>query len=370
MIEYERADFAANARLVSKYNTTNALSLFPTSPTKLKFTIPSKNWDEINILISFYNFLDFSLKIIVLVLFLGLPFFVFVLNVFGDKRNFSLNSLILSYLNFFGLINFQSIKIPKFWPSRYVIGATLIVWLVLGNTFSGKMIEFLNTDLGLKDIKSIEDLTKSKLIVKVPYPMAILFEENFENASKSHKFLNKVVEQSGALEKLGDPMAFIDDKNMDEMIKSRKYAMLYLENLIDHIEKKFFDDKGNNLLTHIEESPYEYYYASSVPKTSPFVSRFNEILMRTFETGISKYQMMLAMIENDLIYIRRIKEVQVPNNELKSISMSQMKAIFVIYLIAMGCCVGVFISEIVVDRIVKKFMGVRKKEVNKRFVRR
>jgi hypothetical protein len=255
---------------------------------------------------------------------------------------------------------------PTFWPTRYVVGANLFVWLIVGNTISGKIVEFLNNDIGLKDIKNIDELIKSNLIIKVPYPMAILFEGNFENSSASHKFLNKVVGESRALEKIGDPMAFIDVHNMGEMIKSRKYAMLYLDNIIDQLEKKYFDSKGNNLLTHLEESPYEYYYAISVPKTSPFVNRFSEILMRIFEGGLSKYQMMLAMIENDLIYIRRIKAGQVPNNELKSISLCQTKMVFLIFTMCLGVCLAVFVCEIVLCKVLK-YLKLRREKKRKMF---
>lgn len=355
MIEYEHADLASNARLLSEYNTTNSLCLFPTTVAKLKFTIPTKNWDEVNILTSINNFLDDSLKIILLTMFVVLPPLVCILNYISGCRQSFFDGLTLNFLNYFAIMNFVSVKMPLSWPSRYVIGAIAVVWLIVGNTFSGKIVEFLNADLGLKDIKNIDELMRSKLIIKVPYPMAILFEGNYQNASSSHKLLNKAVEKARRLEKVGDSMAFIDVHNMGEMIKSRKYAMLYLDNIIDHLEKKFFDTNGNNLLTHLDESPYEYYYATSVPRTSPFVNRFNEILMRIFEAGLSKYQMMLAMIENDLIYIRRIKAGQVPNNELKSLSTCQMKSIFILYSICIGGCVGVFVSEIIFHKFLRIF---------------
>lgn len=229
------------------------------------------------------------------------------------------------------------------------------------------MVEFLNTNVGLRQIKSIDELIKTNLIIKIPYPMAMLFEGDFRNTSTSHIFLNKIVEKSRDLERKGDRMAFIDVENMDEMIKSRKYAMLYLDYIIDYLEKRHFDENGNNILTHIEDSPYEYYYATSVPKTSPFVTRFNEIIMRIFEAGISKYQMMMAMTNNDLMYIRRVKAGQVANDDVKSISIKQISSVFYIYLYGVSACLTIFFCEIFFYRITKEIKrhwrgGIEKKK--------
>lgn len=209
---------------------------------------------------------------------------------------------------FYSIMTFVSVKLPSNWSSRNVTGAVVIVWLIIGNTYAGKMIEFLNTNFGLKQIGSIREIVESAMEVKIPYPMAILFEGKFENTTESQLFMNKIANKGRELESRGDRMAFIDVGNMAEMIRSRKYALMFLDNLIGLLEKSFFDENGNDILTHTDETPYEYYYASSVPKTSPFVNRFNEILMHVFEAGIAKYQFSLAEGDTDLIYIRRMKE--------------------------------------------------------------
>ncbi|XP_070494137.1 uncharacterized protein [Chironomus tepperi] len=354
MIEYEHADFAANARLVAEYNTTNSLCLFPTTTTKLKFAVPKKYWDEVNILVSIYNFLDINLKICIFTIFIVLPTLILITDKIQGIEKYSIfESLTSNYLMFYAILTFVSIKLPKNWTTRCLVGSVIIIWLVIGNMYSSKMIEFLNTNSGLKQIGSIEELMESDLSVKVPYPMAILFEGNFKNTSKSHQFINHVVTKSRELERIGNKWAFIDIENMGDLIRSKKFALLFLDNLIDHVEKGYYDKNGNNILTHIEETPYEYYYSTSVPKTSPFVQHFNDILMRIFEAGISKYQMNIALIDNDLVYIRRMKEGKVPNNGLKSISLQQLYSVFYVYLISLGTCLCIFIAEIVLHKSLK-----------------
>ena len=352
MIEYEQADFAANARIVAEHDTSNSLCLFPTTTTKLKFAVPKKYWDEVNILASIYNFLDINLKISIFAIFIVSPIVILIFDRIQGIKKYSLfESLTSNYLMFYAILTFVSVKLPKNWTSRWIIGGVIIIWLIIGNMYSSKMIEFLNTNSGLKQIENIDELMKSDLSVKVPYPMAILFEGNFKNTSKAHQFINRVVKKSRELERIGNKWAFIDIENMGDLIRSKKFALLFLDNLIDHVEKVYHDKNANNILTHIEETPYEYYYATSVPRTSPFVQRFNEVLMRIFETGISKYQMNLAMTDNDMIYIRRIKEGKVPNNGLKSISLQQLYSVFYVYLLSIGSCLCIFIAEIALHKL-------------------
>lgn len=258
---------------------------------------------------------------------------------------------------FYSIMTFVSVKLPSNWSSRNVTGAVVIVWLIIGNTYAGKMIEFLNTNFGLKQIGSIREIVESAMEVKIPYPMAILFEGKFENTTESQLFMNKIANKGRELESRGDRMAFIDVGNMAEMIRSRKYALMFLDNLIGLLEKSFFDENGNDILTHIDETPYEYYYASSVPKTSPFVNRFNEILMHIFEAGIAKYQFSLAEGDTDLIYIRRMKE-NPPDIGPKPLSLKQFASIFYLLVYGLVGCLIVFLLELLVEKIRKSLKKV------------
>lgn len=150
MVEYENADIAANIRLVAEYNTTNTLCLFLTTTTKLKFSVPKKYWDEVNILSGVYNFLDDGLKISILVMFLTLPLLLFFLNLIGGCKKSFFDAITSCYLKYFGIMSFVSVELENYWTSRYVYGGILLMWITIGNTYSGKMIEFLNTNGCLK----------------------------------------------------------------------------------------------------------------------------------------------------------------------------------------------------------------------------
>lgn len=104
-------------------------------------------------------------------------------------------------------------------------------------------------------------------------------------------------------------------------------------------------------MTHFDETPYEYYWAMTVPKTSPFVPLFNKIMIRAFEAGIAKYQMNQAKIGNDLIMIRRIKSGKMPNDDVRPLSLTQILSLLFIYAWCKGGCILVFFAEILHEKM-------------------
>lgn len=134
MVEYEQADFAANSRIVAEGNTTNTLCLFPTISLKLKFSVPKKYWYEVNFLCGVYNFLDESLKVIILAMFICLPLLISLFSLlchdFSCKSIFDL--VTSSYLKYIAIMSFVGVPLPKQWPLRCLYGGILILWITLG----------------------------------------------------------------------------------------------------------------------------------------------------------------------------------------------------------------------------------------------
>ena len=101
-------------------------------------------------MLNIYKLFDDSLKLSFLAIFLFLPVLICIFEKLeGSKKN-AIQSMNDNYFMFFSIMNFVSVKLPRFWSSRLVTGSVILVWLVIGNTYVGKMIEFLNTNYGLK----------------------------------------------------------------------------------------------------------------------------------------------------------------------------------------------------------------------------
>jgi hypothetical protein len=204
MIERDEIDLSANGRIVSEYNTTNNLALFPLSSTKLKFFVPKRNWKDVNIASKMWNFFDRDLKVGIFLMFLLGPVLIFFTNQFSSRSKITFESFLKEYLRIYSILMFVSVKLPKNWPSRFIIGSVVLVWLVIGNTYSGKMIEFLNANLGITDLKSIDELLKSSFKIVIPFPYIVLFEQgNYKTSPASHLLIYEIIKKARVEEAKG-----------------------------------------------------------------------------------------------------------------------------------------------------------------------
>lgn len=359
MVEYENADLAANSRTVAEYNTSNSLFLFPTTTMKLKFAVPKKLKVDINLISSMINLFDSYMLWSFPLIFMFTPFLLIAIEIIYGRRSSIFEATSRYYLMIFAIMTSVSINIPNHWTLRLVIIGVVLFWLNIGSIYSGKMIEFLNTNYGLRQIKSIDEMSRAQLEIKIPYPMITLFEQKVDNMTKHHKFIHDVVVHGRQLEKNKDRMAFIDIHNMDEMINSKRYGLMFLDFIIEFLEQSHYDEAGNERMTHFDETPYEYYWAMTVPKTSPFVPIFNRILQRSFEAGIAKFQMNQARIGNHLIMIRRLKAGKIPSDDVQPISLNQIFPILMIYAWCVLSSVAIFIAEFIFHKLKSRFNCTR-----------
>lgn len=322
------------------------ICLFPLFPSRQLFLIPKKNWDDVNLLKSLYLFFDGTTRVTMLLTFILVPFIVYVFNLRVDKRKRGFNHFVKNYINAFAICALVSTKLSKNWPSRCVTGSFIIAWLVLSNIYAGKMIEFLNANLGMRNIQTIDELFKSDLIVNIPAAMRMLYDQDYgENVSEHYKFLHKAYKKTLMSSNQGDKHAFPDEFNFAQIFRTKKYAVAVSDNFAFTSLRMFYDTKGNDLITYVD-SGAEIFYSSLTPRSSPFVEAFNEILMGIMEAGIANYQKSLAEADSNLIYIRRAKNGHLASTTPQSISITQLSYIFYFYLVSIVITVCVFLLEI------------------------
>lgn len=342
LLETGLADLSGNTRIILGRDLDNVIFLFPLFASRLIFLIPKKNWNDVNLLSSLFEFFDVTTRIIILVTFLLTPLMV----CFLERRDKKFNSLIRNYILEIAIMTQVSMKLPKNWPSRCIIGSYTISWLILSNTYAGKMIEFLNTNLGLRDIKTVEELLRSDLIINIPSGMVMLYsEENPTTSSQSYRVLHEAYKAALIKASKGDKFAFADEFNFAEIFQTKKYAVACTSNFAFRILRMMYDATGNDLITTID-SGSELLYATLVPRDSPFVETFNEILMQMVEAGIESYQTSLAEADSNLLYIDRIKNGKIATKQPQSITLNQLSYIFYLYLASVAITFCVFLSEI------------------------
>jgi hypothetical protein len=273
------------------------------------------------------------------------------LSLISEKKKCGFNRLLKDYTNGLAVIAMVSTKLPKNWPSRFVVGSFVITWLILSNTIAGKMIEFLNANLGMRDIKNVDELFKSDLIINIPAAMKMLYDQDYgDDVSNNYKLLHRAYKEALKRSNEGDKFAFADEFNFAQIFQTKKYAITVSDNFAHRVLRMFYDEKGNDLITFVD-SRAEIYYSNLIPRNSPFVETFNEILMRILEAGIANYQKSLAEADSNLIYIQRAKNGKIASTEPQSISLTQLSYIFYFYLWSAALSVCVFLMEIFVHAL-------------------
>lgn len=349
-IEYDLVDIAVNGRIATQYDTKNIEISAPTGATKLHFIIPKKNRNDINILLSLFRFFDWQIKMIILICLVSMPAMIYWCDLVKNPMKSGMTALLYNYVYAFAILLSVSMKAPTFWPSRCIVGSAMLVWLVIGNTYNGKMTEFLNTKSGLQDIKTIDELLKSQLQIKMPAALVLLFDQIDEStAPKSHLIIHDIVQKARRAEKNGDKNAFVDETTFTKLFASKKFATMAPKSFVNFYSTQFFDEDGNNMFTYIKESPYEFYIAIALSRTLPLNPRINEVLVRIFEAGINKYQSKLAANDRDLTLIRQVKKGKIASNLAQSISFRQLAALFNFYFCLLGFSFGVLLCEMISD---------------------
>lgn len=116
------------------------------------------------------------------------------------------------------------------------------------------------------------------------FQIAPLFEydDDLGETTELHAHFARILKERHYEEDNGlDPDAFGDEVNLLKLVKQGNFALLAPQLYISYWMLSFYNQTTKeNILDYVQESPYEFYIASLIPKTSPFTLRFNEITSR------------------------------------------------------------------------------------------
>lgn len=169
--------------------------------------------------------------------------------------------------------------------------------------------------------------------------------------------LNKVNElmrhSRQTIEDVKQPIEFFDG-----LLQSNdKYAYLWSDFYVDNYLNQFYDaDTGENMLEHIPEIVYEFYISLMAPKSSPFIEKFNDVLLQFVETGLGNYHVSRAKADADMIWIWRILNGKTPRPPDKAIKWNDVKPLFELYFYFCGASLIVFALEVLTRRL-ELFLG-------------
>lgn len=116
---------------------------------------------------------------------------------------------------------------------------------------------------------------------------------------------------------------------------------------------KFYDPKtGEDIIHVIKESPISFLTSYVVPKTSPFVSKLNKLIIYSRECGI--FERTSQNLKNYL-QMRRVKRfIDFSSSgrvEEKKITLVHMKNVFLYYLVCVSVCCVAFLYEVLYAKL-------------------
>ncbi|CAG9806483.1 unnamed protein product [Chironomus riparius] len=362
-LEYDQVDLLGNPRLIADYNTTKSLFLQPITMMRLSFIIKKRpTYKLLSVFIySGYDKISMILGISVSV---SLPFvYVFInknevkiinRNV-SKKKRLTSSSFIKSSLYIIALVHGISMSHSKGNASRIVVGITLLYTLIVSSLYQSAQTKNLNTNKVYGKITTIDGLITENFEIGMPPDITTIFR----NKNSKNK-VTTLIENSG--------LSFEDIKLSHEyfaeqLMNNAKFAYLWSDLYVDNYLNQFYDpNTGENLLENIPEIAYEFYISLMAPKNSPFIEKFNEILLQYVETGIVDYHSNRALADNDMIWIQRVLKGEIPENAAQAIKMSELMPLFEIYIYLVIASSIVFVLEILWQP--RKFLKILRKRPN------
>lgn len=147
----------------------------------------------------------------------------------------------------------------------------------------------------------------------------------------------------------------------EQLIENEKFAYLWSDLYVGNYLNQFYNPTtGENLLENIPEIAFEFYISLMAPKNSPFIEKFNEILLQYVETGIINYHARRADADNDMIWIQRTLKGEIPKTEAKAIKLSELMPLYEVYIFLVIISCSVFVLEILFSP--KKFLMILLKQ--------
>lgn len=348
LLEMDAVDYVANARLISNYETKKALHLRSFTMVKYKFVIKTRERTR-RFLASVMVIFEAKARIVATLLMFLMPLTFCIIKFYELKIcKMKSKSVIENILHVFAIYHHVSVKHSSFTSTRIVTITIVFCALIFNSLMQGSIVKMLNNSKNYDAIDTIQELLEKNFNLLVPRIL-----NNFmkvQSGTVLYDKLRKVSEESTGVTTAEGLRMVLEGKDVASVM-SESYCGNYLNQFYDPLS-------GENLRKVIPENAFELYLAYMVPKVSPFIKKFNEIISHIVESGIDVYHYKQAEIDNDDIWFRRMRGGLTPKAQSLALKFNEFKGMFQLYLWLICVCVVFFCAEICVfnlKRFLKRF---------------
>ncbi|XP_037912067.1 uncharacterized protein LOC119652196 [Hermetia illucens] len=236
--------------------------------------------------------------------------------------------------------------LPYHSVERLFMTGCLLLSLTIGGTFQGSLTTSYSTKSYYADIHTLKQLDESGLPIGTS-------SRNLANILDS--------DNNPVLNSLQKKFIISSVPVIDQTAFKRDICCIERASDITVIMTTTFELADGSALLHvIEECPRSYHLAFIVRKGWPFLTRFNEIVMRFSEAGF--LFLWYEQAETAIILSERIKRLKDLKDTLQAFSLEDMQTAFYILLIGLIFCTIIFFFELWLGR---RKEGIRIREKTK-----
>lgn len=333
MLEREEVDYVGNARLISNFETNKSVFLTPLTMAKYNFVIRRR--ERTRQLMTFpFEIYERSTTVVSLVLTALFPVIFHVVKI-GESRMMSTkrNSFSTSCLYVTALQWNVSVQLSRVTSVRIITITIVFYALIATSLMQGRTVEKLNSSQNYDAIDTIEGLIKNGYQLVVSHILAdVLKKQNGDNTREMWRNV---------------PLRSVQaNEGPNVILKNKKLAFLMPKRHCGHYLDQFYDHTtGENLFEVIAESAFEFYVAPLVPKASPFIEKFNDIILRFVEGGLDGYHLDVAETDKRVIWYQRVRNGSTPKPPRLDLKLVELFPAFKLYGILISICVLSFTCE-------------------------
>lgn len=207
--------------------------------------------------------------------------------------------------------------------------------MIMTSLMQGNILNQLNTSQNIGAIKTVEDLLDNNYKLIMTPTLSSIFKG--QTGSRIREKLSEIAKTQ--------PTVTFDAFNTLKIDKD--VAALRNELFTGTFMYRFFDTtSGENLFEVIPETAFEFFTASMAPKTSPFIAKFNEIILRYLESGLYQHHLNVAFADNEVVWYQRMIKGLTPKIPSLGLRLKEVGSIFIPFLIMSPVCVLTFCLEL------------------------
>lgn len=344
-LEHDKADFVANARLITDYPTTKAIFLQATTTARYKFIMHKQKRRRELMLHLTWEF-DTKAQVICVIASCSFPLLYYLTRVVDAmiSRRRKHDSFIKCFLYSVALSYNISMPKPKRTSSRIVFLVAVFYSLIITSIYQGTIIKNLNSNRNFESVKTIDELIDRGYKPVMTHTLNNIF--NKQSGDRVNEKLKRLSSESeGVMAKDG----------IQTLLHNKDVAFLWSDIYTTNFLDRFYDEKsGENLFEVVPETAFEFYIAPMAPKSSPFLESFNEIILRFVEGGLNIYHFGEAKAENEGIWFDRVKRGLIPKGTSTGLTCSDMEMLFKLILMMFVISFIVFLLEITIQYFRKR----------------